>query len=598
MKKVFSLLLVAVLVLSLAGCGNKAKDNAADTNNNVTTEETGRFKAGTYEGTAKGFGGDVTAKVTLSSDRIEAIEVTGDSETSGIGSVAIEQLPGAMVAAQAVDVDGISGASVSSGAVKEAVTAALTLAGVDVNSLKPVVSDETTEAKEETLDVDVVVVGAGGAGMTAALEAKAAGMNVILVEKAAYAGGNTLRATGGMNAAETELQKELGIEDSIEVFVKDTLEGGYNLNNVELVTVMAEKSSEAIDWLATIGAPLTELSFSGGATYKRIHRPAGGQGVGSYIAEALIKNIDENEIPVYFNTTATEILVNEAGEAVGITAESKDTNYTINAKAVILATGGFGANEELYTSYRPELEGFVTTNVPSATGDGIVLAEEIGAGTVDMEQIQIHPTVEQTTSLLITESVRGDGAILVNQSGVRFGDELRTRDVVSASVIEQEGGYAYLVFDQQLRDELSAVEKYIDNGIVVQADSIEELAAELEMDADTLKTTVDTWNEAVLSQNDTEFGRDTGMEHTISEGPFYAIKIAPGVHHTMGGLEINTSAEVISTEGAAIPGLFAAGEVAGGIHGGNRIGGTAVTDIVVFGRIAGTSAADYVKGLE
>ena len=283
--------------------------------------------------------------------------------------------------------------------------------------------------------------------------------------------------------------------------------------------------------------------------------------------------------------------------AVGILAEGKESNYTINAKSVIIATGGFGANEELYTQYKPELKGYVTTNVPTATGDGITMATEVGANTVDMEQIQIHPTVDQTTSLLITESVRGDGAILVNQSGVRFGDELRTRDVVSASVIEQEGSYAYLIFDQQLRDVLSAVEKYIDNGIVTQADSIEELAKSLNIDSATLSETVTTWNKAIASGKDEEFGRDTGMEHDISVGPFYAIKIAPGVHHTMGGLEINTNAEVISTEGTVINGLFAAGEVAGGVHGGNRIGGTAVTDIVVFGRIAGTSATEYVSKL-
>ena len=422
-------------------------------------------------------------------------------------------------------------------------------------------------------------------------------MNVAIVEKAAYAGGNTSRATGGMNAAETKVQDKFGIKDTVETFIKDTMEGGYNLNNLSLVTKMCEESADAIDWLESIGAPLPEVSFSGGATNKRIHRPEGGTGVGAFLVNAFTAKIEELDIPIYYNTTATKILMNE-GTAVGILAESSEVKYTINAKSVIIATGGFGANEDLYTQYKPELKGYVTTNVPTATGDGITMATEVGANTVDMEQIQIHPTVEQSTSLLITESVRGDGAILVNQSGVRFGDELRTRDVVSASVIEQEGSYAYLIFDQQLRDELSAVEKYIDNNIVTQADSLEELAKAINMDGATLTDTVTRWNKAVASKNDEEFGRDTGMEHDISVGPFYAIKIAPGVHHTMGGLEINTDAQVISTEGSAINGLFAAGEVAGGVHGGNRIGGTAVTDIVVFGRVAGTSAANYVSNLK
>ena len=586
-KRFLSLMFAATLAMSLTACGKSA---------NTNTSTNGAFKAGTYEGTANGFGGEIKATVTLSENAIDSIEVVGDKETQGIGSVAVEQLPGDMVKKQAVEIDGISGASVSSAAIKEAVTVALKKAGVDASSLVPI-EDSATEVKKETLDVDVVVVGAGGAGMTAAIQSKEAGMNVVIVEKAAYAGGNTSRATGGMNAAETKLQNELQIEDTVETFIQDTMEGGYNINNLALVTKMCEESSNAIDWLASIGAPLPELSFSGGATFKRIHRPEGGVGVGAFLVNAFSDKIEELDIPVYYNTTATKILM-DGEKAVGILAESKEANYTINAKSVIIATGGFGANEELYTKYKPELEGYVTTNVPTATGDGITMATNVGANTVDMEQVQIHPTVDQSTSLLITESVRGDGAILVNQSGVRFGDELRTRDVVSASIIEQEGSYAYLVFDQQLRDELSAVEKYIENGIVTQADSLEELASAIGMDPATLSDTVTRWNAAVASQNDEEFGRNTGMEHDISVGPFYAIKIAPGVHHTMGGLEINTEAEVISTEGKAIPGLFAAGEVAGGIHGGNRIGGTAITDIVVYGRVAGMSASEYVSNLK
>ncbi len=591
-KRILSFILATMMVLSLTACGSK--DNSQ--NDQTSSSTSGKYKAGTYEGTAKGFGGDITATVTLSENAIESITVVGDKETQGIGSVAVEQLPKEMVKKQAVEIDGISGATKSSGAIKEAVANALKEAGVDASKLVAL-EDSKTEAKKETIDADVVVVGAGGAGMTAAIQAKEAGMNVIIVEKAAYAGGNTSRATGGMNAAETTVQKELGIKDTVDTFIKDTMEGGYNLNNLELVTKMCKESADAITWLDSIGAPLNEVSFSGGATNKRIHRPEGGTGVGAYLVNSFVKKLDEYKIPVYYNTKATEILM-DGNKAVGILAESSETNYTINAKSVILATGGFGANEEIYAQYKPELKGYVTTNVATATGDGIVMATAVGANTVDMEQIQIHPTVEQSTSLLITESVRGDGAILVNQSGVRFGDELRTRDVVSASVIEQEGSYAYLIFDQQLRDVLSAVEKYMDNDIVVQADSIEELAKKIDMDSATLAKTVTDWNKAVASKNDKEFGRDTGMEHDISVGPYYAIKIAPGVHHTMGGLEINTNAEVINTDGAVIDGLFAAGEVTGGIHGGNRIGGTAVTDIVVFGRVAGNSAAQYVSELK
>ncbi|MCR5294152.1 MAG: FAD-binding protein, partial [Lachnospiraceae bacterium] len=212
---------------------------------------------------------------------------------------------------------------------------------------------------------------------------------------------------------------------------------------------------------------------------------------------------------------------------------------------------------------------------------------------VDIDQIQLHPTVEQGTSMLITESVRGDGAILVNQEGKRFTNELLTRDVVSAAELAQTGSYAYIIFDQRLREGLKATEKYISTGITVQADTIEELAKKLEIDPATLADTLTTWNQYVADQKDPDFDRTTGMDADLSQAPYYAIKIAPGIHHTMGGVKINTSAEVIDVNGSAIPGLFAAGEVTGGVHGGNRIGGNAVADIVVFGNIAGENAVAY-----
>ena len=222
------------------------------------------------------------------------------------------------------------------------------------------------------------------------------------------------------------------------------------------------------------------------------------------------------------------------------------------------------------------------------------MAQALGADLVDIEQIQLHPTVEQTTSILITESVRGDGAILVNQSGVRFTNELLTRDAVSAAELAQEGSYAYIIFDQNLRDHLKAIEKYVKSGITVQADTIEGLAEQLNIDPATLAKTLADWNEIVKNQRDPDFGRTTGMEADLTTAPYYAIKIAPGIHHTMGGVKINTAAEVINTEGKAIPGLFAAGEVCGGVHGGNRLGGNAVADIVIFGRIAAESAIAYL----
>ena len=550
---------------------------------------------GTYSATAQGFGGDITVDVTLSGGKIADVKIVGDSETPGLGAVAVEKMPAQLLEAQSADVDGVAGATVSSNAIRAAFGDALAKAGVDASTLVKQVAAQTAEKTQETRDVDVVIVGAGGAGMSAAITAKQQGKTVLLLEKMPYVGGNTTKATGGMNAAETHYQAEQGITDSVEQFVEDTMKGGHNINNPDLVRTLAEKSADAINWLDEIGAPLPKVSFSGGATNARIHAPADGSGVGGYLVNCFSETMEKLGIEVLLETKANEIIMVD-GAAAGVKAESPDKELTINAKAVILTTGGFGANEEMYCTYRPDLRGTVTTNAPGATGDGIVMAQAVGADLVDIDQIQLHPTVEQATSMLITEGVRGDGAILVNQSGVRFVNELQTRDVVSAAELEQEGQYAYVIFDQNLREGLKATEKYIKNGIVTEGETIEALAEKLGIDPAVLAKTLADWNDAVAAGEDKEFGRTTGMEHNLSKAPYYAIKVAPGIHHTMGGVKINTNTQVIDTNGNVIPGLFAAGEVTGGVHGGNRIGGNAVADIVVYGRIAGANACLYADG--
>ena len=564
MKRILSLALALALVLFSVGA-------LADT----------LFIAGQYEDTAKGFGGDVTVTITVSESEITDVTIVGDAETPALGGVAIQTMPEEILKAQTPNVDVLSGATVTSNAIITAATKALEAAGADIAYLdanKRAAAEDGTK-EEKTLETEIVIVGAGGAGMAAAIMAHQAGKQFVILEKMPYVGGNTTKATGGMNAAETHYQKEQGIEDSVELFISDTMEGGHNLNDPELVRTMAEQSAGAIEWLDSIGADLPKISFSGGASTNRIHAPADGSAVGNYLVDKFSEKLKELGVEVMLNTKATELIM-EDGKIAGVKAEGKDANYTIKAKAVILATGGFGANEDMYTQYRPDLKGTVTTNAPGATGDGIVMAQAVGADLVDIEQIQLHPTVEQTTSMLITESVRGDGAILVNQSGHRFTNELLTRDAVSAAELAQEGQYAYIIFDQHLRDNLKAIEKYVKNGLTVQGDTIEELARKLDIYPYFLAMTLNEWNEAVATQNDAEFGRTTGMDNALLTPPYYAIQIAPGIHHTMGGVKINTSAQVIDTDG---------------IHGGNRLGGNAVADIVIFGRIAAESAIEYCK---
>ena len=495
-------------------------------------------------------------------------------------------------------------------------------------------NEATPTPEAAATEADVIVVGAGGAGMTAAIEAVNAGKSVIVIEKAAMTGGNTTRSTGGMNAANTpeqdliEFAEEAGVEkmlasakenypdlaeltatvekqyeefkanptgyfDTEELFMLDTLVGGKNLNDHALVEVLANEAKNGIEWLKTIDANLSQVGSFGGASVKRIHKPVNDEGktvaVGSYLVPKLTKAAEDKGVQFVMETAATELVVTD-GKVTGVKAG--DTTYT--GKAVILATGGFAANTEMVLKYKPDYKGFVCTNAPGMTGDGIAMATAIGADTVDMEQIQIHPTVSQETSALITEGLRGDGAILVNSEGKRFFDEVGTRDAVSAAEVAQPGGFAWLIVDNKMVEASSVIAGYIKQGLTVEGADVEALAAAMGVDGAALGETMDKWNACVEAGKDEDFGR-TSFAHKLDEGPYYAIKVAPGVHHTMGGLKINTNTEVLDASGNAIPGLYAAGEVTGGVHGANRLGGNAVADIIVFGRIAGQQAAAYAN---
>lgn len=456
---------------------------------------------------------------------------------------------------------------------------------------------EYTDPKELKDSYDVVVIGSGGAGMSAAISAKQAGANVAIFEKMPVIGGNTTKSSGGMNASETKFQKEQGIDDTNDLFYEESLKGGKGTNDPELLRYLVDNSAEAIDWLDSIGITLSDVSFSGGFSKARIHRPADGSAVGGYLVNGLYNNLMENKIPIFVNADVTEIIEKD-GAASGIKVTVDGKKKTISAKAVVDAAGGFGANMDMITELKSELKGYVTTNHEGATGDGIALAQKLGAATVQLEQIQIHPTVYQEEGkapFLVSEAIRGEGAILVNAQGNRFYNEMETRDNVSAAINVLPESYAYVVFDQGLREHSKSIDTYEEKGMTVKADSIEELAKAIGVSEENLKATVESWNKYVADKKDTDFGRTTGMDRDLSKAPYYAIKVSPGIHHTMGGLKINTNTEVLKEDGQAIPGLYAAGEVTGGVHGNNRMGGNAVADIVIFGRQAGTQAAAYAK---
>ena len=630
-KSVSALAMAAVIAVSLFGYGCGAKPASTSSDAGVS---------GDFTGTAKGFGGDVSVTLTLTDGAITGCTAEGKEETQGVGSEAIAKMPGAIAESGSIAVDGVSGATVTSTAIKEAAAAALTAAGLNPDDYKTAVENNAT-AEDSTVDADVVVVGAGGAGMTAAITAAAEGKSVVILESQSMVGGNSVRATGGMNAGKTVYQDEnefgesAGVEktlktaaekyadnetitalaktvseqwaayqanptgyfDSVELMELDTMIGGKGINDPELVETLCANSADAIDWLDEHGITLHNVSSFGGASVKRIHRPVNAEGktvsVGSYMIPLLQENCDKAGVQTLLNTTATELLTDANGAVVGVKATgSTGETITVNAKAVVLTTGGFGANLDMVTEYKPELKGFMTTNAAGAQGQGIEMATAVGADTVDMDQIQIHPTVEANTAALITEGLRGDGAVLINAEGKRFIDEVGTRDVVSAAEIAQTGSYSWLVVDQAMVDASSVIQGYIKKGYTVTGQTYEELAKAMGVDEAAFAETMKNWNGYVEAKNDPDFGR-TSFAKALDTAPYYAIKVTAGVHHTMGGLKINTNTEVLKADGSVIPGLFAAGEVTGGVHGANRLGGNAVADFTVFGRIAGAAASKY-----
>jgi len=548
-----------------------------------TIKDNIKYIAGKYSATEQGFGGKVKAIVTVGDNGIEDISFEGSKETPTIGGAAIEKLNTQMKASLDTEFDSISGATITSTALKGALKKALLKA-----------QGKEVEEDIEVKSADIVVIGAGGAGMSAAIEAAQKGAtNVVILEKMPITGGNTVRATGGLNASETQYQKRDGIEDSNDLFYEDTMKGGKNLNDPDLVKTLVQNSAAAVDWVNEIGGDLSVVAQFGGASVKRIHRPSDTSAVGPMLVKTLNAKLDELGIPVLLETKATKIIADKDGKIIGVEAEDENGSFIINTKAVILATGGFGANPDMVVKYAPQLAGFITTNHSGATGDGIEMALEVGAGLTDIEQIQTHPTVNPNTATMYTEGVRGNGAILVNNEGNRFVNELETRDVVSAAILAQPNEESWLVFDTAVRESLSAIEKYINEGIIVEANTIEELAEKTGINKENLVATMNKYASMQEAGEDSEFGRKS-MEVPLTKAPFFAGLAKPAIHHTMGGVKINTETQVLKEDGSVIPGLYAAGEVVGGVHGGNRLGGNAVADIVVFGRISGDNANGYV----
>lgn len=687
MKKLLSMLMAASMIFA-AGCSS----NATPTSSASATSST----SGTFTGSSVGMQGTVTVSMTVEDGKITNVELTEIHETPAVASVAMERIPAQMVEYQTTTVDTVTGATLCSNAIMRAAKAAAEEAGLDADTLEAN-AYHAVAGEDEELSTDVLVVGAGGAGFSAAITAAQNGANVVLIEKSSVAGGNTLMQGGAFNANDDEAQaatilteaqkntldgylalttadenlhfdefpewaevltslqadikdfyatnagKTAGVDmpgyDSIELHMWHIYTGGLRqmndgkwvASNLDLARTLAENALETYKWTVdSLGIEGAYGADAGlytvlGAMWPRTHKFM----TSTALIDTLKAAAEKEGVTLYTETAAKSLIVDDAGKVIGAECEKADgTKVTVStSKGVILASGGYGANPSMvkeYDNYWGDdlTDHTLTTNVGTNTGDGIIMAQEIGASTVGLDVVQLMPSSSPIKGTM-TDGIWGDASqqIWVDGEGNRFVNEYAERDVLAKASLALDNGIFYIIYAGKTTNDNgeltgattedalfgTSVQSMIDNGHVWYGSTLAELVENSKTSAggatpnfteEALRETIEKYNSYVAAQKDDDFGKEVlagaiNLE-AIENDPSVGIVISPrkaSIHHTMGGVEINTSAEVLDTEGNVISGLWAAGEVTGGIHAGNRLGGNAVADIFTFGHIAGASAS-------
>ena len=560
----------------------------------------------TAEGTGVGKHGDITVAVTFDAGKIQDIKIVKNAENPILAKKVFTDLKDQVVALSSTDVDLVSGATFSAKGFIDAVNDAAKKAGVTLAKADKKALKKAARELPKTSNYDVVVIGAGGAGFSAAITARNAGANVVLLEKMPAVGGNSLISGAEMNVAKNWVQPKLGInDDSPELHAQDTFKGGDGKGDMKVINVMTHEALDAAKWCRDyLGVRFEDdnLFFFGGHSRKRALIPVGHTGT-EFIAKFQAK-ADELGIPVITNMKAEELIKNKDGRVVGVKATMDGSEYTFNAKGgVVLATGGFGANPEMVKKYNPKIdERFKTTDAPGSTGEALYMAERAGAELVNMGYIQTYPICDPLSGAIeLIADARFDGAIMLNQEGKRFVEELQRRDVLSEAILNQTGRYCWVLWNDKIGSISNTVkahaneyEAFTKQGIMTTCDDLKCIADFTKIPFDQLQKTVKRVSDMAGKGNDKDFNHRSGLVD-MQQGKYYVIKAVPSTHHTMGGVRINEKAEALTAEGKVIPGLWAAGEVTGVTHGTNRLGGNAYTDIIVFGRIAGEAAAKAAK---
>ena len=604
------------------------------------------LKNGTFEGKAYGNNGWLTVEVTIKDNKITDIKTPGQRETKYLGDTAIREIGKDVLQYQTLNVDNIAGATVTSTALKTAIAQAIEKAGGDIAAFQKPVPEKIKKVAGITKgSADLIIVGAGGAGLSAAVTAKDLGVkNVLVLEKMPVIGGNTLRCASAFNAADPDRQKALPMTETLkeavvkaisekpvseehaklmadvkakyEAYLKSgsktlfdcpewhalqTYNGGDKVGHIPLIRQYSNNVLDTLHWMQSKGSPVMDrVSQGAGALWQRTHQLDAPAGLG--LIDPLYQSAVKQGVNFKLGMRVQDLILNDKGRVIGVTATDKVGNkYEFTSKdGVILATGGYSQNKEMRQKSAPHLTPeMVSTNQPGATGDGIVIATRHGADTTGMNYVQVYPLATPGTGALQGRARKMSGlddVIDVNKNGERFVKEDARRDEFVAAIKKQPGGVVYDINDSSIVKPLNSfnedVETLVSIGRIYKADSLADLAKQLGMPADKLEAPVAEFNKMVEAKNDPKFGRKL-FDRPIVKPPFYATPRAPSIHHTMGGLQISTNAQVLDKKGKPIPGLYAAGEVTGGIHGSNRLGGNATADVLTFGRIAAKSAVAH-----
>ena len=552
--------------------------------------------AGTYEAEANGIGGAVKVAVTVSETAIEKVEVVAHSETPGISDPAIERIPAAIVDKQSLAIDTVASATVTSNAILTAAEAALTAAGADIEALKVAVAEEAVEGQTIEMTTDVVVLGAGGAGVAAAVEAYDNGAKVILLEKLAAIGGTTATSQGMLGANESKFTKERNVHHTFEEMYANLMNNASYRLDPQLTTVTLEKSGETMDWICDrLGMTIYDV-IVGYGPLQMMHLV---EGAGPAMKTAMEASLAGTDINLMLETKATEILMNEDGSVKGVKATKGADTVIIYADSVVVATGGYAYNPELTERLDPEKAGTWGIGFPGSTGDGIIMASNVGAALThtgdmmcvlkDYEIMSEHNGTSATAN--VSSFISRDNTVLLGANGKRFVDE---KDIgymtqkLNSPVFDQmhkDGlGYVWAISDKASLEAKGVVRGL--NMEFITADTFEDLAAKMELDVETVVKTLTDYNSYVDAGHDPEFGR---LLLAKLEAPYCAVKVVPCEIITYGGIARNVDAEVIRADGTVIPGLYTAGEASAN----SAYMGFTLTNAFVWGRIAGAGAAAF-----